>query len=45
MTIGAKGLDKGVIELRQRRDGKTDEVPMADAVKQIQTLIAQAVQA
>ncbi len=45
VTIGAKGLDKGVIELRQRRDGKTDEVPMADAVKQIQTLIAQAVQA
>jgi prolyl-tRNA synthetase len=45
VTIGAKGLDKGVIDLRQRRDGKTDEVPMADAVKQIQTLIAQAVQA
>jgi prolyl-tRNA synthetase len=45
VTIGAKGLDKGVIELRQRRDGKTEEVPIADAVKQIQTLIAQAVQA
>jgi len=45
VTIGAKGLDKGVIELRQRRDGKTDEVPIADAVKQIQTLIAQAVRA
>ena len=44
VTIGAKGLDKGVIELRQRRDGKTDEIPIADAVKQIQLLIAEAVQ-
>ena len=44
VTIGAKGLDKGCIELRTRRDGKTDEVPLGDAVKTIQSLIAQAVQ-
>ena len=44
VTIGAKGLDKGCIELRTRRDGKTDDVPLGDAVKTIQSLIAQAVQ-
>ena len=44
VTIGAKGLDKGCIELRTRRDGKTDDVPLGDALKTIQSLIAQAVQ-
>jgi prolyl-tRNA synthetase len=44
VTIGAKGLDKGCIELRTRRDGKTDDVPLGDAVKTIQSLIAQTVQ-
>ena len=37
VTIGAKGLDKGCIELRRRRDGKTDEVPLGDAVQTIQS--------
>ena len=44
VTIGAKGLDKGCIELRTRRDGKTDEVPLGESVKTIQSIIAQAVQ-
>jgi len=44
VTIGAKGLDKGFFELRARRDGKTEEVPVGDAVKTIQAIIAQAVQ-
>ena len=44
ITIGAKGLDKGCIELRSRRDGKTDEVPLGEAVTTIQSIIAQAVQ-
>ena len=43
VTIGAKGLEKGCVELRRRREGKTDEIPVVDAVKQIQALIAQAV--
>ena len=30
--------------VRNRRDGKTDEVPIGEAVKTIQALIAQAVQ-
>ena len=45
VTLGAKGLEKGSIELRRRRDGKTDEIAVADAAKQIQTLITQAVEA
>ena len=45
VTIGAKSLDKGCVELRWRRDGKTDEIAAADAAKTIQNLITQAVQA
>ncbi len=45
VTIGAKGLEKGIVELRRRRDGKTDEIPLADAVKQIKSIISQSVQA
>jgi len=44
VTIGAKALDKGCIELRNRRDGKTAEVAVGDAVKIILEKIAQAVQ-
>jgi prolyl-tRNA synthetase len=44
VTIGAKGLEKGIVELRRRRDGKTDEIPLADAVKQIKSIISQSLQ-
>jgi len=44
VTIGAKGLEKGIVELRRRRDGKTDEIPLADAVQQIQSIISQSLQ-
>jgi prolyl-tRNA synthetase len=44
VTIGPKGLEKGVIELRWRRDGNTEEVPLGDAAERIRTLICQAVQ-
>jgi prolyl-tRNA synthetase len=43
VTIGAKSLDKGCYELRWRRDGKTDEIPVGDAAQAIKSLIAQAV--
>jgi len=43
VTIGAKSLDKGCYELRWRRDGKTDEIPVGDAAQTIHALIAQAV--
>ncbi|MBM2804898.1 MAG: proline--tRNA ligase [Deltaproteobacteria bacterium] len=45
VTIGAKGLDKGCVELRWRRDGKTDDIPVGSAAKDIHSLITQAVQA
>jgi prolyl-tRNA synthetase len=44
VTIGAKGLEKGLIELRRRTDGNTEEVPMADAVKKIGAILAEATQ-
>jgi prolyl-tRNA synthetase len=45
VTIGAKSLDKGCVELRWRRNGKTDEIAVADAAKTIQNLITQEIQA
>lgn len=45
VTIGAKGLEKGCIELRLRRDGKTEEVPVADGVTKIRAILTQALQA
>ncbi len=35
VTIGAKGLDKGCVELRWRRDGTTKEIPVAEAADTI----------
>jgi prolyl-tRNA synthetase len=45
ITIGAKGLDRGIVELRRRRDGKTEEIPFTDAVKQIQDIVSLSLQA
>ena len=42
ITIGAKGLEKGCIEVRWRHDGKTDEIPLADAGKKIAALLGEA---
>jgi len=44
VTIGAKGLEKGTIELRRRREGDTEEVPLADAAKKISGILSQATQ-
>jgi prolyl-tRNA synthetase len=41
VTIGAKSLEKGCIELRTRRQGKTDEIPLAEAVQKIRNLISE----
>jgi prolyl-tRNA synthetase len=43
VTVGAKGLEKGCIELRSRRDGKSDDVPLAVAAQNIQQIITAAV--
>jgi prolyl-tRNA synthetase len=44
VTIGAKGLEKGCLELRLRRDGKTEEVPVADGATKIRAIVNQALQ-
>ncbi|HZP28904.1 MAG TPA: proline--tRNA ligase [Acidimicrobiia bacterium] len=33
VTVGAKGLARGIVELRDRRSGEQTEVPIADAVR------------
>ncbi len=45
VTIGAKGLEKGYLELRWRRDGKSDEIPIADGAERLQTILNEALQA
>ena len=42
VTIGAKGLEKGYLELRWRRDGQSDEVPLADGAERLKTILNQA---
>lgn len=40
VTVGAKGLERGCIELRWRREGKTEEIAVGEAQQKIQMLIA-----
>jgi prolyl-tRNA synthetase len=42
VTIGAKGLEKGRIELRRRLDGKTDEIAVAQSAQKLQSVLAEA---
>jgi prolyl-tRNA synthetase len=39
VTVGAKSLDKGCIELRWRRDGSMKEIPIEEAADRIQETI------
>jgi prolyl-tRNA synthetase len=43
LTVGAKGLNKGCVELRWRRDGKTEEVSVSEAAEKIHTVILAAI--
>jgi prolyl-tRNA synthetase len=43
VTIGAKGLEKGQIELRSRRDGKTEEIQLSGAVEKIHNIVTRAI--
>ena len=45
VTIGAKGLKKGCVELRWRRDGRTEEIPVDEAAQKLYTIVTQALQA
>ena len=42
VTVGAKGLEKGCVELRWRREGKTVEIPVGEAAAQIHALVTEA---
>jgi prolyl-tRNA synthetase len=43
VTIGAKGLQKKNFELRWRKDGRTDEIPMDNAAEKIQQIVSELV--
>jgi prolyl-tRNA synthetase len=42
ITIGAKGVEKGCVELRWRRDGTSEDLPIVDAAERIAERIAAA---
>ena len=42
VTVGPKGLEKGCIELRWRRDGKTGEIPVSQAADALTALVREA---
>lgn len=42
VTVGPKGLEKGCIELRWRRDGKTAEIPVSQAADTLTALVREA---
>jgi prolyl-tRNA synthetase len=39
VTVGEKGLARDCVEVRWRRDARTEEIPVSDAVRQIQTIV------
>jgi prolyl-tRNA synthetase len=42
ITVGAKGLEKGCVELRRRRDGKSEDMPVVEAAEQIRKIVVAA---
>jgi prolyl-tRNA synthetase len=40
VTIGTKGLDRGVIELRRRRDGVVEDIPLPEAAEVLRRRVA-----
>jgi prolyl-tRNA synthetase len=45
LTVGSKGLEKNCVELRWRRDGKTEEIPLGEALQKVYSIVTQAHQA
>ena len=45
VTIGTKGLEKGYLELRWRRDGKSSEIPLAGGAERLKTILDEALRA
>lgn len=42
VTIGKKGLDRGCVEVRWRREGRTEEIPVREARQKIQAFVTEA---
>ena len=42
VTVGAKGLERGIVELRRRRDGRTEDAPVEQARQKIESMIKEA---
>jgi len=42
VTVGAKGLQKGCVEVRWRRDGKTEEILVGEAAQKIAAFVDEA---
>ena len=42
VTVGAKGLERGCVEARWRRDGKTEDLPLAEAAQKIESIVQEA---
>ena len=42
ITIGPKSLEKGCVEVRRRKDGKMEEIPVRKATQKIESLVTEA---
>jgi prolyl-tRNA synthetase len=42
ITVGAKGLEKGSVELRWRRGGKSEDLPLAEAAERVRKIVDEA---
>jgi prolyl-tRNA synthetase len=42
VTVGGKGLDRGVFELKRRAEAESTDLPIGDAVDQLKTIVADA---
>jgi len=42
VTVGAKGLERGIVELRRRRDGRTEDARVEEARQKIESIIKEA---
>jgi hypothetical protein len=45
VTVGVKGLQKHIFELRRRTDGRTEEISIAGAADKIKQIVSEALQA
>src|SRR6185436_12554472 len=44
VTVGVKGLQKNIFELRRRTDGRTEEISIAGAADKIKQIVSEALQ-